>query len=184
MEIVEIYEPWIYSIQFDEKDIDEYDRIIEKWHDLDYLTDFFTKNAKFMENPVWQAIGLTPDEPEKSAERIIDEADQLEKYIKQLVENADAGEKPDFEAYFHFLNGKYSFVCELAPMKAYGTLRPSLLRLYAVRLEANCFLIVYGGIKLADTIQNSPDLKDNVLNKMDRVLAFLKREGITERDDI
>lgn len=108
----------------------------------------------------------------------------MQKAQEELVENAEHGGKPDLEAHFHFLNGKYSFVCELAPMKAYSTLKPSLLRLYAIRLEENCFLIVYGGIKLADTIQNSPDLKDNVIQKLDKVLAFLKREGITERDDI
>ncbi|MCQ2253989.1 MAG: hypothetical protein MJZ29_00660 [Bacteroidaceae bacterium] len=184
MEIVEIYEPWIYSIQFDEDDLNEYDKVIEKWHDLDYLTEFFTTNAEYMNNPIWASIGLSPSEPEKSAERVIDESEKLEDYIEQLVENAEHGVKPDLEAHFHFLNGKYSFVCELAPMKAYSTLKPSLLRLYAIRLEENCFLIVYGGIKLADTIQNSPDLKDNVIQKLDKVLAFLKREGITERDDI
>lgn len=137
-----------------------------------------------MNNPIWLSIGLSPLEPEKSVERVIDEAEKLENYIEQLVENAEHGVKPDLEAYFHFLNGKYSFVCELAPMKAYSTLKPSLLRLYAIKLEDNCFLIVYGGIKLADTIQNSPGLKDNVIQKLDKVLAFLKREGITERDDI
>ena len=184
MEIVEIYEPWIYSIQFDEDDLNEYDRVFEKWHNLDYLIDFFTRNSIFMEQPIWKSIGLSASEPEKAAERIIDEADKLESYIQELVTNTDTGSKPDFEAHFHLLNGKYSFVCELAPMKSYSTLKPSLLRLYAIRLEENCYLIVYGGIKLADTIQNSPELKDNVFKKIDSVLEFLKREGITERDDI
>ena len=69
-------------------------------------------------------------------------------------------------------------------MKSYGTKSPSLLRLYAIRLDSNCYLIVYGGIKLGDSIQNSPVLKDKVFNKIDSVLSFLKANGITNSDDI
>ena len=84
------------------------------------------------------------------------------------------GEKPSFDEYFHFLDGKYKCLWTLEPMKSYGTNRPSLLRLYAIKLGPNCYLIVYGGIKLGDTIQNSPVLKDKVFNKIDNVLNYLK----------
>lgn len=184
MEIVEIYEPWIYSIQFDEEDLNEYDRLITKWHDIDYLVEFFSSNSKYLDNPVWQAIGLASSDPEGAAERVIDEADNLAEYILQLAENVDDGRKPDYEDFFKVLGGKYSFVCELEPMKAYGIAKPSLLRLYAIKLEENCYLIVCGGIKLSATIQDSPDLKDNVIQKIDKVLSFLKREGITSQEDI
>ena len=87
------------------------------------------------------------------------------------------GEKPSFDEYFHFLDGKYKCLWTLEPMKSYGTNRPSLLRLYAIKLGPNCYLIVYGGIKLGDTIQNSPVLKDKVFNKIDNVLNYLKANG-------
>lgn len=72
----------------------------------------------------------------------------------------------------------------MEPVKSYGTDSPSLLRLYAIRLEANCYLIVCGGIKLGRTIQNSPVLKDKVFNKIDSVLNYLRANGITDGDDI
>ena len=58
------------------------------------------------------------------------------------------------------------------------------IRLYAIRMEENCYLIVYGGLKLADTIQNSPVLKTEVFKRIDQTLAYLKREGITEQEDL
>jgi hypothetical protein len=37
---------------------------------------------------------------------------------------------------------------------------------------------------LADTIQNSPDLKEHVIQNIDRVRRFLKENGITDNDDM
>lgn len=184
MEIVEIYEDWLYSISFDEEDLNEYHRVFREWHDLDYLVRFFSDHKGYVNTVFWRNAGLDPDNPEKSASRVIDEANNLEMYIRELVANCSDEIKPDFDEYFHFLGGKYKCLWSLEPMKSYGTDTPSLLRLYAIKIESNCYLIVYGGIKLGDTIQNSPVLKDKVFNKIDSVLAFLKANGITESDDL
>lgn len=184
MEIVEIYEGWLYSIQFDEEDLNEYARVFKEWHDLDYLEKFFTDNADYINTPFWKNAGLDPNEPEASALKVLDEAEELEDYITELVSNMKLGIKPDFDEYFHFLDGKYKCLWTLEPMKSYGKGRPSLLRLYAIKLESNCYLIVYGGIKLGDTIQNSPVLKDKVFNKIDNVLNYLRVNGIEDSEDI
>lgn len=184
MEIVEVYNDLLYSIGFDEEDLNEYDRVFKEWHDLDYLINFFTEHKNYIQSDFWIKAGLDPNNPEKSAQKVIDEADNLELYIKSIVHNCEKGLSPDFDDYFHFLGGKYKFLWSLEPVKSYGPYSPSLLRLYAIKLESNCYLIVYGGIKLGTTIQDSPVLKDKVFNKIDTVLAFLKINGITESNDI
>lgn len=184
MEIVEIYKDWLYSIGFDEEDLNEYHRVFREWHDLDYLVGFFSKNKAYVNTTFWRNAGLDPDNPEQSAQRVIDEADSLEIYIRQLVANCSSGVKPDFDEYFHFLGGKYKCLWSLEPVKSYGTDSPSLLRLYAIKIGSNCYLIVYGGIKLADTIQNSPVLSATVFRKIDSVLKFLQANGITDSEDI
>ena len=63
MEIVEIYEGWLYSIQFDEEDLNEYARVFKEWHDLNYLEKFFTDNADYINTPFWKDAGLDPNEP-------------------------------------------------------------------------------------------------------------------------
>lgn len=184
MEIEEIYKGCFYSIKFDEADADEYSRALGLWKDLDYLVGFFTENAKEVDQPFWREAGLAPDKPMISAERVASEALALAAHIKNLAKNTTDGEQPDFEEFFRPLGGKYSYVTELEPHKSYGTFKPSLLRLYAIKLDANVYLVVFGGIKLGSTIQNSPGLKEQVFNRIDNVVAFLKANRISEIDDI
>ncbi len=184
MDILEIYKGCLYSIKFDGADTDEYSRILALWKDLDYLVDFFKTNAKEVAQPFWREAGLNPDTPIASAERVASESIVLATHIHELARNAKAGKIPDFEDFFHPLGGKYSYVRELEPHKSYGTFNPSLLRLYAIKLERNVYLIVFGGIKLGSTIQNSPGLKDQVFSRIDNVISFLKANGIVEGDDI
>ncbi len=184
MEIREIYKDCLYSIKFDEADTDEYSRVLALWKDLDYLVEFFKANAKEVDQPFWREVGLNPDSPYASAERVASEAIVLAAHIHELAQNAKVGEIPDFEDFFHPLGGKYSYVRELEPHKSYGSFNPSLLRLYAIKLERNVYLVVFGGIKLGRTIQNSPGLKEKVFNRIDNVIAFLKANGIFEGSDI
>ena len=51
-------------------------------------------------------------------------------------------------------------------------------------MGANTYLITGGGIKLAEKIQDSPDLKNHVLSNIDRVRQFLKANGIIDNDDM
>jgi hypothetical protein len=184
VEIVDIYKDLLYSISFDEEDLTEYHKVFREWHDVDYLVKFFTDHKDEVNTAFWKEAGLNPDDLDKSVNRVINEAESLETYIRQLVDNCTKGLKPDFDAYFHLLGGKYKCLWSLEPVKSYGTRRPSLLRLYAIRLGTNCYLVVYGGIKLGETIQNSPVLKDQVFHKIDSVLSFLKANGITGSEDI
>jgi hypothetical protein len=82
------------------------------------------------------------------------------------------------------LEGDYKYEYFQPPMKSYGTERPSFLRLYAIKMKNNTYLITGGGIKIADTIQNSPDLKEHVLQNIERVRDFLKMNGIEDSDDM
>ena len=166
MEIVEIYKDWLYSINFDEEDLNEYQRVFREWHDLDYLVRFFSENKDNVNSDFWKNAGLDPDNPEKSAERVIDEANSLETYIREIVDNCSSGTKPDFDEYFHFLGGKYKCLWSLEPVKSYGTDTPSLLRFYAIKMDTNCYLIVYGyKAGLYDTKLASPGNPDNTWQK-------------------
>lgn len=69
-------------------------------------------------------------------------------------------------------------------MKSYGDGRPSLLRMYAIKMDRNTYLITGGGIKLGATIQESPGLQDHVIQNIDKVRAWLKENGIMDADDM
>jgi hypothetical protein len=181
LEIVSIYPPYIYSIQYDDEEENEFDRLFQQWNNMDYVTQFFDTYLEFLRSPIWQNIS----EPEDAARQVIQEATDLEDLFEELYENTINGiENRDFDSHFHYLDGKYKYEMKCPPMKSYGTNRPSLLRIYAIKMKTNTYLITGGGIKLADTIQNSPDLKNHILQNIDKVKDFLKRNGIEDSDDM
>lgn len=66
----------------------------------------------------------------------------------------------------------------------YGTASPTMLRLYAIRVSANCYVVVHGGIKLTKQIQDTPQLKKELFSKIDNVLRFFKANGIIDTEDL
>lgn len=182
MDIVSIIPDRIYSIKYDEDETSEYYRLFNKeWTDVDSLIEFFQSHSEYTENEFWGFLG---NDPEKAAARVLKDAYMLEPLLKELAENSNKGEQPDLEDYFKPLNGKYGYDINYIPTKGYGVLESTFLRLYAIRFTKNCYLIVYGGIKLNSSIQNSPELKDNVFQKIDKVKQYLVDENIIDKDDI
>ena len=181
MRVIDIYPPYIYSIHYDDEDECEFYRLFDLWNDVGYLVNFMMNNKAYLQSPIWRRI----PEPEDAARQVLTEAADLEDYFKILNNNVTEGNKPDFDSYFRILNGrKYEYEFQYTPMKAYGLAHPSLLRLYAIKLQDNLYVITGGGIKLADSIQNSPDLREHVLQNIDRVLEFLKFYNIIDTDDL
>lgn len=180
MEIETIYEPYIFSIHYDGEDECEFYRLFNLWNNVEYVADFLTINSSFLKEDVW-GKDITP---ELSTRKLIDEANELISFYDELDNNTRHGKKPDFDSHFHYLDGEFKYIHEYVPMKSYGTNRPSFLRMYAIKLDKNTYLITGGGIKLADTIQNSPDLKNHIIKNIKKVRQFLHNNGILDSDDI
>ncbi len=181
MDIIEIFHGYLYSIKYEDESEDEYHRIFNEWNDKEYLLSFFKANVRYLDNEIW---GSLKNEPEASAASVIDDANVLEKYIKTICENSENSNKPDLDEYFHPLEGKYCYVWNMIPMKAYGRKRHTFIRIYAIKMATNIYLIVYGGLKLGKSIQDSPCLKDSVIKKIDIVMRYLKEQGIVDGDDL
>lgn len=180
MEAIEICENFLYSIQYDGEEENEFDRLLKQWRDLEYVTQFIEDNKDYLTNPKW---GKT-FEIESAVRQVLDEADALEDLFDYLCDNVKYGKKPDLDDHFKFLEGEYKYAIVNPPMKSYGTERPSLLRFYAIKLDSNVYLITGGGIKLGDKIQNSPDLKDHVIQNIEKVKHWMKQNGILDSNDL
>ena len=179
MGISEIFPHHLYSFHYDGQEENEFRRLFSEWNDIDYLLSFFRQHISFLDKDIWSEF---ENEPENAAKSVIIDANKLEPYIQELEENTKNGKKPDFDSFFQPFDGKYTYVIELVPMKAYGMNKHTFLRLYAIKLDDNCYLIIYGGLKLGRSVQDSPILKDNVIKKIDWALYYLKQEGIYDGD--
>lgn len=131
MEAIDIYSPYVYSIQYDGQDQNEFDRLFTEWSDVESVTNFLERNKDYLKTTVWER---TP-EPESAARQVLDEAGELENLFDKLAENTQKGEHPDFDSHFHYLDGKYKYELEYQPMKSYSGGRPPLLRIYAIKKE-------------------------------------------------
>lgn len=181
MEIKEVFPDLLYSIHNDNEKINEYRKMFNLWTDKQFLLNFFRKYVTFIDKDLWK--GLDKD-PEKAAQFVIQDAYKLEKYIKQLKRNIEKGKVPDFDSFFRPLDGKYVYEWQHVPMKAYGKEHNTMLRIYAIKMGENCYLVVCGGLKLAKTIQESPVLKDEVFPRIDRAIHYLKQLGIENNNDL
>ena len=108
------------------------------------------------------------------------DADALERMILEFpaTENLDNLFRP--------LSPDFDRAMELTREKARNWNRErhaSWLRVYAIRLEKNVFVITGGAIKLTQTMQERPHTWEE-LKKMDRCREFLKTNGIFDQDSL
>lgn len=181
MEIVEIHKPYLYSIKFEEEELDEFNRLLEEWSDVESVKDFIDSNKEVYNSYLARFFTDTFE----AADQVAEEAYAMELYFEELKENLDSGQYPGFDDYFKFLEGKYECEMRYIPMKGYGEgFRPSLIRFYAIKIKPNVYVIATGGIKLGRSIQDSPRLKDYIIKKIDNVRNYLSSLGITEAGDM
>ena len=175
-----IYEGHLYAVQYENAGDNEMDRLFDEWNDIGTVYNFMLENEKELQRETWERTNT----PMLATRKVMEEAEELEDIIYELCENSEEGSTPDLDSLFNFLDGKYKNIYTLTPTKSYGPDRPSMLRLYAIKIEKNVYLITGGGIKLADTIQNSPGLKDHVIQNIDLVRNWLKEHGIEDKEDL
>lgn len=180
MKIVGIFPPYIYSIQYDEQCENEFDRLLGQWNDVSYVVKFLTDYESYLKKPLFSRIST----PLLAAQQVLKEAENLEELFYTLSENAETGQHPDFDTHFKYLDGKYRYEIHHIPMKSYGDGHPSLLRMYAIKLDTNTYVITGGGIKLGKEIQSSPDLQNHIMQNIDKVRAWLIENNITDSSDL
>lgn len=178
MEIVEIFEPCLYSVRYDSESV-EYERLFNNWKDVDWLMSFFEEHSPEMDSAFWGNV----KDPELASARTYQEAYDLEEKIHNLVTNTKEKKQPDLDTYFKPLGGEYAYVWEYTPMKAYGPESPSLIRLYAIKLQANCYIITGGGVKYCKEMKDSPELEVE-LSKIKQVREFLIKNAIIDNEDL
>ncbi len=183
MDIVSIYPDYLFAVKFDSKDQNEYEAAFSLWRDLDYLVEFFDENKGLLETEFWHNT-ISSTDSEDLAQSVVDESFDFERHIKEIAASTANGETPDFDEFFKELGGQYKFLREHIPHKSYGTSAPSMLRLYAIRVSANCYVVVHGGIKLTKQIQDTPLLRKELFSKIDNVLQFFKANGIIDAEDL
>ncbi len=139
MKIVTIFAHHLYAFSFKDK-TDELNRLYDFWTNQKLLRDYFEKNNSVLE-----------------FENI-----DIEEAISETIENAEllfellSEHKNDLDRLFEALSTKENDSKFLHKQKS----RRKWLRLYAIKIESNYYVITGGAIKQSQTMQQHPDTNE------------------------
>lgn len=162
MKILLTFVPRLYAIKFTESETDELERVFDEWADPMFLFEFFEENEKDIEITVEEAV-----------EKVAKEAVFLRNKLIELA-SADPNQLNEL---FKNLNNYETTSADLSKQKA----RNRWLRLYAIKIDKDNYVITGGAIKLTHLMQDRPHTQKE-LNKINKCLDFLKDEGVIDND--
>lgn len=168
----------LYSVQYETEDLNEFAKCFELWNDPIYLREFFEQHKKDLDNEFWK--GLTIEEA------IIKTREDARLFEEELLYVAETGKTERLETLSTLFEplSEGNIEKKFEKDKAKGMKRPSWLRIYAIRIEANLFVICGGGIKLTPTMNERSHLlleldkleftRDYLLNGEEENLEFFE----------
>lgn len=161
----------LYSIQYDQKACGEYDCVMSTWHDKEALFTFFNSNIVDLENGFWGDITIG-----NAIRSTTDDAEKFEKTLSHYCRDSRYELQHIFQPLY---NNEYRLI---SLQKSKGKIRRSWLRLYALRLDSNCFILTGGAIKLTSNMQ--PAHLQEELRKLERTKRFLQSKNIQIPEDL
>ena len=180
MEIIRIFvvvNRSLLSVQFYGEAEDAFTILFEQWSDVEYLEDFFENNKADLQSGFFGEISV-----EEAVRVTIDEAERVEEYVRRLARASKASRREqqiDFVVKDLKANDP-SF--QLVKTKAYGVSKPSWLRIYAIRIAENLYVVSGGAIKLTKTMNDRQHLRDE-LEKLECVKQYLINNGLISEAD-
>lgn len=165
MKIINIFaNEKLYAFHYEGEEDHELDRLLISWTEPEYLHKFLKANAKDIPN-------------NKSLNQIFNEIqDNADEIEDLLIEIAESNER-QFEEFFKALDNNEYKVLELSRQKG----RKNYLRIYALRIDKNCFVITGGAIKFTHLMQDRKHTQQE-LNKIELCRNYLKENGIIDAD--
>ena len=152
------------------EEVDELERVLDLWHDVEYLKQFYENNKDVIGNyPYYSHIKDVHD----FIEQIFDESEEIEELIEKHFDNKT------IEQLFEYLHEKVT-----RENKDLRKAKQELLRIYAIKLQLEDEYIITGGaIKITKTMQEHPDT-NHQLELLHQVQNFIKENDIYDIDSL
>ncbi|MCD6090056.1 MAG: hypothetical protein J7J72_01020 [Bacteroidales bacterium] len=174
-----IIEDSLYAIKYKDKEYNEFSRLFEDWSDIEFLESFFEEHKQDLQSGFYKNISI-----EDAVEQTLIEADGLEQLIKKIAVKGKSDDYQNLQTLFKPLNNRDEYpIPDYQKTKVYGSARNSWLRMYAIRIESNTFVITGGAIKLTRTMNERTHLLEE-LEKLKSVKQALIEEGIIDSDSL
>ena len=160
MKIVSIFADQLFAFHYDNEADNEFDRLMDLWTDVAYLHSYAKRNN------VADVKGFITD--------ILQSAEQIQDFLNTIYRTNLL-----YGVYFEPLQESEKKKIILPFQK--GKIRRNQLRLYAIKLEDNCFIITGGAIKMSQKMSEHPDTA-NELVKLTVARNYLNKNGVFDED--
>lgn len=164
MKIVHTFVTGLYAFKYDDEEFDELTRLLEEWNDIQFLESFF----EFHQND----LKYFKIDVETAKEQTIYEVNQLSDFLYDLSYNDSR-----LDYIFRPLNDLEYKVTTLSKQKS----KKRWLRLYAIKIESDQYVITGGTIKLTHTMPERSHTREELL-KLERCRKYLQSQGIFDLD--
>jgi hypothetical protein len=164
MKIVRIFADQLFAIHYDNEGENELDRLLQLWQDVSFLYQFVTQNQS--DTPKNIPV-------EKLINQIIDDANDIDDVMIEIFEDNSR----NFEEFFKPLNNQEYSIVKLSKQKG----RKNYLRIYAIKIDQNCFVITGGAIKFHHLNDERPHTKKE-MEKIARCRDYLNANNIFDVD--
>jgi hypothetical protein len=167
----------LLSIQFDNEDFDEFRKAFNQWQDVEYLEQFFEENKADLQNGFYGNISV-----EDAIFETIDESEKFEEHLREIAIEGEKENEPNLNNIVFKTLNNYETSLVHQKSKAYGLVRKSWLRIYAIRISANIFVVSGSAIKLTREMKDREHTKQE-LEKLKKTAQYLKDEDFMDEDD-
>ncbi|MCF8428543.1 MAG: hypothetical protein K9G64_00315 [Bacteroidia bacterium] len=164
MKIVRIFADTLFAFHFNEEEINELQRLLTLWSDTAYLYKFVMENKS----------DIPKDLTVRSLVfQLIDNANEIDDTLNKISSDPERS----LEEFFKPLDNQEYYLVELSKQKA----RKNYLRLFAIKIDTNCFVITGGAIKFHHLNKDRPHTQKE-MKKIDRCRDYLKDNNVFDAD--
>ena len=172
--IIDDPEPILYTVRYDKEKKDGFDKAFDEWMNPEFLKKFFEENSEDLKS--YNDFHGTKYTTYEAELKTLDDAFDFQDL---LYDAAEPGNKSGLEKLQDLFAPLYNYESEyylLQKSKASN----SWLRLYAIRIEENLYVITGGCIKLTQKMEERTHT-DLELKKISQIKQYLRNEGLINK---
>lgn len=159
MEIVRIFADQLFAFRYRDESDNEYDRLMDLWVDVAYLRSFAIKNKVLNVN--------------EFINDILQDAEEIQDFLENLNQN-----NQPYGFYFEPLQfAERTRVLSLQK----GKIKRNQLRLYAIKIDDDCFVITGGAIKMSQKMDEHEDTALELV-KLNNARIYLNSKDVFNQD--
>lgn len=164
MKIVRIFADQLFAFHFNGEKMNELRRLLTLWNDTTYLYKFVTENKSDVSKDV--TIGSLVFQLNKNANEIDDTLNEI-----------SSDPERSLEEFFKPLDNQEIYIVKLSKQKG----RKNYLRLFAIKIDTNCFVITGGAIKFHHLNKDRPHTQKE-MQKIDSCRNYLIDNNVFDTD--